>query len=179
MVHLAQETSRPSPSVLPRSQNCEAKLAVVTGERCGNVRGEEHRGNLRDHGASVPEGETEDGDVKSPLQRKRRGRRSVERGRGLKHEGLSYVEVGGLRTPPLQERKVPPHSKKDGGVKPPLPKPERGRDDQARWMPQVGQEQPEARVISVEAQNGQTVSEAGGMVASRSLSEGSLGVRRR
>src|SRR6266478_2689077 len=40
--------------VLPRPQTCEAKFACVIGERCGNVRGEEHRRNLTEHGPSLP-----------------------------------------------------------------------------------------------------------------------------
>ncbi len=35
--------------ILPRPQTCEAKLACVIGERCGNVHGEEHWRNLTDH----------------------------------------------------------------------------------------------------------------------------------
>src|SRR6266849_10434786 len=49
--------------ILPRPQTCEAKLACVIGERCGNVDsrapvstgdGEEHGRNLTEHGASLP-----------------------------------------------------------------------------------------------------------------------------
>jgi hypothetical protein len=39
--------------ILPRPQTCEAKLACVIGERCGNVHGEEHGCNLADHGPSL------------------------------------------------------------------------------------------------------------------------------
>jgi hypothetical protein len=50
--------------ILARPQTCETKLGGVIGERCGNVRsrarvstgdGEEHRRNLTDHGASLPQ----------------------------------------------------------------------------------------------------------------------------
>ncbi len=50
--------------VLPRPQTCEAKLARVIGERCGNVDsrapvstgdGEEHRRNLTEHVPSLPQ----------------------------------------------------------------------------------------------------------------------------
>src|SRR6059058_551984 len=39
--------------ILPRAQTGEAQLAGVIGERCGNVRGEEHGRNLAEHGESV------------------------------------------------------------------------------------------------------------------------------
>src|SRR5882762_4398420 len=41
--------------ILPRAQTCEAKLAGVIGERCGNVHGEEDRRNLTEHGPSLPQ----------------------------------------------------------------------------------------------------------------------------
>ena len=40
--------------VLPRAQTLEAKLVLVVSERAGNVRGEEQRRDLTDHGVSVP-----------------------------------------------------------------------------------------------------------------------------
>src|SRR6266852_4506920 len=41
--------------ILPRPQTFETELACVIGERCGNVHGEEHRRNLTEHGASLPQ----------------------------------------------------------------------------------------------------------------------------
>jgi len=41
--------------ILPRPQTCEAKLACVIGERCGNVPPEEHRRNLTEHGPTLPQ----------------------------------------------------------------------------------------------------------------------------
>src|SRR5882762_10373314 len=52
--------------ILPRPQTCEAKLACVIGERCGNVdsrapvstgNGEEHRHNLTEHRPSLTQWE--------------------------------------------------------------------------------------------------------------------------
>ena len=39
--------------VLPRAQTLEAKLVLVVSERAGNVRGEEQRRDLTDHGVSL------------------------------------------------------------------------------------------------------------------------------
>jgi hypothetical protein len=41
--------------ILPRPQTFEAKLVFVIGDRAGNIRGEELRCDLTDHGASVPQ----------------------------------------------------------------------------------------------------------------------------
>src|SRR5260370_658073 len=41
--------------ILPRHQTCEAKLACVIGERCGNVHGEEYGRNLTEHVPSLPQ----------------------------------------------------------------------------------------------------------------------------
>src|SRR6266853_3492666 len=41
--------------ILPRPQACEAKLACVIGERCGNVHGEEYGRDLTEHGESLPQ----------------------------------------------------------------------------------------------------------------------------